>query len=114
MPIKRKVLNFQQKTIWDPPPLKNEKSEKRTEKGLIFKTGHTHTKVNTEDTLSGFPGFFFQHIIKDRSNNLECKCPDTSNCKSSTKMPCNCQLYGKGVSPKCQLTVSNLGGGLKL
>ena len=31
----------------------------------------THTKVNTEDTLSGFHVFFLQHIIKDRSNKNE-------------------------------------------
>ena len=30
--------------------------------------GQTHTKVNTEDTLSGFQEFFLQPIIKDRSN----------------------------------------------
>ena len=29
----------------------------------------TDTKVNTEDTLSGFQDFFLQPIIKDRSNN---------------------------------------------
>ena len=29
----------------------------------------TDTKVNTEDTLSGFQEFFLQPIIKDRSNN---------------------------------------------
>ena len=29
----------------------------------------TYTKVNTEDTLSGFQEFFLQPIIKDRSNN---------------------------------------------
>ena len=29
---------------------------------------HTDTKVNTEDTLSGFQEFFLQPIIKDRSN----------------------------------------------
>ena len=28
----------------------------------------TDTKVNTEDTLSGFQEFFLQPIIKDRSN----------------------------------------------
>ena len=28
----------------------------------------THTKVNTEDTLSGFQECFLQPIIKDRSN----------------------------------------------
>ena len=28
----------------------------------------TDTKVNTEDTLSGFQEFFFQPIIKDQSN----------------------------------------------
>ena len=28
----------------------------------------TDTKVNTEDTLSGFQDFFFHPIIKDRSN----------------------------------------------
>ena len=30
----------------------------------------TDTKVNTEDTLSGFQEFFLQPIIKDRSNIL--------------------------------------------
>ena len=30
--------------------------------------GQTHTKVNTEDTLSGFQEFFLQPIIKERSN----------------------------------------------
>ena len=30
---------------------------------------HTCTKVNTEDTLSGFQEFFLQPIIKDRSNS---------------------------------------------
>ena len=29
----------------------------------------THTKVKTEDTLSGFQEYFLQPIIKDRSNN---------------------------------------------
>ena len=29
---------------------------------------HTDTKVNTEDTLSGFQDFFLQPIIKDRFN----------------------------------------------
>ena len=29
---------------------------------------HTHTKVNTEDTLSGFQELFLQPVIKDRSN----------------------------------------------
>ena len=29
---------------------------------------HTHTQVNTEDTLSGFQKCFLQPIIKDRSN----------------------------------------------
>ena len=29
---------------------------------------HTDTKVNTEDTLSGFQEFFLKPIIKDRSN----------------------------------------------
>ena len=28
----------------------------------------THTKVTTEDTLSGFQDFFLQPIIKDRPN----------------------------------------------
>ena len=28
----------------------------------------THTKVKTEDTLSGFQEFFLQPIIKERSN----------------------------------------------
>ena len=28
----------------------------------------TDTKLNTEDTLSGFQDFFLQSIIKDRSN----------------------------------------------
>ena len=32
---------------------------------------HTHTKVNTEDILSGFQDFSIQPIIKDRSNLLE-------------------------------------------
>ena len=30
----------------------------------------TDTKVNTEDTLSGFHEFFLQPFIKDRSNNI--------------------------------------------
>ena len=30
---------------------------------------HTHAKVNTEDTLSGFQEFFLQSIITDRSKN---------------------------------------------
>ena len=30
--------------------------------------GHTDTKVNTEDTLSGFQECFLQPAIKDRSN----------------------------------------------
>ena len=30
----------------------------------------TYTKVNTEDTLSGFQEFLLQPIIKDRSNDL--------------------------------------------
>ena len=30
--------------------------------------GHTHTKVKTEGTLSGFQDFFLQPIIKDRPN----------------------------------------------
>ena len=30
----------------------------------------TDTKVNTEDTLSGFQEFFLQAIIKDRSNSF--------------------------------------------
>ena len=30
---------------------------------------HTHTKVTTEGTLSGFQEFFLQPIIKDRPNN---------------------------------------------
>ena len=29
---------------------------------------HTHTKVTTEGTLSGFQEFFLQPIIKDRPN----------------------------------------------
>ena len=35
----------------------------------------TDTKVNTEDTISGFQGFSLQPIIKDRSNktNIEVK-----------------------------------------
>ena len=33
----------------------------------------TDTKVNTEDTLSGFQEFFLQPIIKDRSNNKKRK-----------------------------------------
>ena len=32
---------------------------------------HTYTKVNPEDTLSGFRQFFLQHIIKDRSNKVK-------------------------------------------
>ena len=32
---------------------------------------HTHMKVNTEDTLSGFQEFFLQPIFKDRPNNLK-------------------------------------------
>ena len=45
--------------------------------------GHTHrhtdryTKVNTEDTLSGFQEFFLQHIIKDQSYNNLNKLPWT-------------------------------------
>ena len=31
----------------------------------------THTKVNWEDTLSGFPECFLQSVIKDRSNMNE-------------------------------------------
>ena len=35
----------------------------------------THTKVNIEVTLSGFQDFFFQPIIKDRSNkNMQNGC----------------------------------------
>ena len=41
----------------------------------------TDTKVNTEDTLSGFQEFFLQPIIKDRSNKhnaeLQRTAPDT-------------------------------------
>ena len=33
--------------------------------------GQTHTKVKTEDTLSGFQEFFLQPIIKDRSNSCD-------------------------------------------
>merc|ERR1711923_631213 len=36
----------------------------------------THTKVNTEGTLSGFQDFFLQLIIKDRPNNTEMQRPD--------------------------------------
>ena len=31
--------------------------------------GQTHTKVNTEGTISGFQDFFLQPIIKDRPNS---------------------------------------------
>ena len=39
--------------------------------GQLHTHRHTHTKVNTEDTLSGFQDFFLQPIIKDRFNMIE-------------------------------------------
>ena len=34
----------------------------------VQRNTQTHTKVNTEGTLSGFQDFFLQPIIKDRPN----------------------------------------------
>ena len=39
----------------------------------------TDTKVNTEDTLSGFQEFFLQPIIKDRSNIFKTLCSYAKN-----------------------------------
>ena len=38
-------------------------------KNSLLTDRFTHTKVNTEDTLSGFQEFFIQPIMKNRSNN---------------------------------------------
>ena len=43
----------------------------------------TDTKVNTEDTLSGFQEFFLQPIIKDRSNTLTWKEYMEKNCEET-------------------------------
>ena len=40
--------------------------------------GQTHTKVNTDGTLSGFQEFFLQPIIKDRSNKTVWESPKGS------------------------------------
>ena len=42
------------------------------------------TKVNTEDTLSGFQEFFLRFIIKDRSNEWSVKCVKKNIWKSET------------------------------
>ena len=38
---------------------------------LVLTDTQTDTKVNTEDTLSGFQEFFLQPIIKERSNCIK-------------------------------------------
>ena len=45
-------------------PLTIKKFKRHTDRQT---TRQTDTKVNTEDTLSGFQEFFLQTIIKDRS-----------------------------------------------
>ena len=37
----------------------------------VHTDAQTNTKVNTEDTLSGFQEFFLQLIIKDRSDRVQ-------------------------------------------
>ena len=47
---------------------KNEVPRSKSVLSSLITYRQTHTKVNTEDTLSGFHVFFLQPIMKERSN----------------------------------------------
>ena len=71
MPIKREKkekLKKKKSYVTRITQLKNQVSKS---KGVLCSPRtdtHTHTEVNTEDTLSGFQECFLQPIVKDRSN----------------------------------------------
>ena len=68
-----KISKNKKKTFFSHVPrITHSKNKVPRSKGVIcslLTDGRTDTKVNTDDTLSGFQDIFLQPIIKDRSNN---------------------------------------------
>ena len=71
---KRKNENSKKTFVFTHVPIITQpKNQVPRSKGVLCSSRtdrHTDTKVNTEDTLSGFQDFFLQPIIKDRPNTL--------------------------------------------
>merc|ERR1711923_339838 len=60
----------------------------------------THTKVNTEGTLSGFQDFFLQPITKDRLNTLIC-CISNMKEKVHLNQLASILRNGYGITNNC-------------